>query len=54
MLDSKGVVKVRKVDVKSEIYEVAREYMIRLEEEDLEGERLKKLAKVAKIEPESL
>ena len=53
MLDSKGVVKVRKVDVKSEIYEVAREYMIRLEEEDLEGERLKKLAKVAKIEPEA-
>lgn len=53
MLDSKGVVKVRKVDVKSEIYEVAREYMIRFEEEDLEGERLKKLAKVAKIEPEA-
>ncbi len=53
MLDSKGIVKVRKVDVKSEIYEVAREYMIRLEEEDLEGDRLKKLAKVAKMEPEA-
>jgi len=52
MLDSKGTVKVRKVDIKSEIYEVAREYMIRLEEDDLEGERLKKLAKVAKMEPE--
>lgn len=53
MLDSKGIVKVRKVDIKSEIYEVAREYMIRLEEEDLEGDRLKKLAKAAKLEPES-
>jgi len=53
MLDSKGIVKVRKVDIKSEIYEVAREYMIRLEEEDLEGERLKKLAKVANMEPEA-
>lgn len=53
MLDSKGIVKVRKVDIKSEIYEVAREYMIRLEEEDLEGDRLKKLAKVVKMEPEA-
>lgn len=53
MLDSKGIVKVRKVDIKSEIYEVAREYMIRLEEEDLEGDRLKKLAKTAKLEPEA-
>ncbi len=52
MLDSKGVVKVRKVDVKSEIYEVAREYDPP-RREDLEGERLKKLAKVAKIEPEA-
>lgn len=53
MLDSKGIVKVRKVDIKSEIYEVAREYMIRLEEEDLEGDRLKKLAKAAKLEPKA-
>lgn len=52
MLDSKGVVRVRKVDVRSEIYEVAREYMIRLEEQDLETERLKKIAKAAKMDPE--
>ena len=53
MLDSKGIVKIRKVDIKSEIYEVAREYMIRLEEADLEGDRLKKLAKIAKLEPDA-
>jgi len=32
---------------------VAREYMIRLEEADLEGDRLKKLAKIAKLEPDA-
>jgi AraC-like DNA-binding protein len=53
MLDSKGIVKVRKVDIGSELYEVAREYMIRLEEQDLEGNRLKDLARVAKISPEN-
>jgi len=53
MLDSKGIVKVRKVDIRSEIYEVAREYMIRLDEQDLETDRLKKIAKVTKMEPEA-
>lgn len=53
MLDSKGIVKVRTVDIRSEIYEVAREYMIRLEEQDLEPDRLKKIAKAAKMEPEA-
>lgn len=51
MLDAKGVVKVRKVDVASEIYEVAREYMIRLEEEDLAGDRLAKIAGAANMKP---
>jgi 6-phosphofructokinase 1 len=53
MLDSKGRVKVRKVDISSEVYEVARQYMIRLEEEDFEGNRLKQLARISKMDPEA-
>jgi 6-phosphofructokinase 1 len=53
MLDSKGIIKVRKVDIRSELYEVAREYMIRLEEQDLEGNRLKDISKVTKMSPEA-
>lgn len=50
-----GKIKIRKVDINTETYEVARKYMIRLEPEDLDlaGERLKKLATVAKMEPEA-
>jgi 6-phosphofructokinase 1 len=51
MIDSKGAIKIRRVKIDSEIYEVARNYMIRLEKEDLEGENLKKVAKVAHVEP---
>jgi len=47
-----GKMKIRKVDVNAETYEVARKYMIRLEKEDFEGEQLKKLAKIAKMTPE--
>jgi ATP-dependent phosphofructokinase / diphosphate-dependent phosphofructokinase len=53
MIDSRGSIKIRKVDIESEIYEVAREYMIRLESQDLQGDRLKTLAKVAHITPEA-
>jgi ATP-dependent phosphofructokinase / diphosphate-dependent phosphofructokinase len=49
---STGKVKIRKVDVNTETYEVARKYMIRLEQEDFQGERLNNLAKVVKMEPE--
>ncbi|MFZ6007404.1 MAG: diphosphate--fructose-6-phosphate 1-phosphotransferase [Nitrospirota bacterium] len=49
---STGKVKVRKVDIASETYEVGRKYMIRLEKEDLEGENLKRLAKTVKLRPE--
>ncbi|MDI6727341.1 MAG: diphosphate--fructose-6-phosphate 1-phosphotransferase [Thermodesulfovibrionales bacterium] len=49
---STGRVKVRKVDVASETYEVGRKYMIRLEKEDLEGESLQRLAKTVKLRPE--
>ncbi|MCS7214808.1 MAG: diphosphate--fructose-6-phosphate 1-phosphotransferase [Thermodesulfovibrio sp.] len=44
-----GKVKIRKVDITSENYEVGRKYMIRLEAEDFEEERLKALASVVKM-----
>jgi len=47
-----GKAKIRKVDIDTETYEVARNYMIRLEREDFQGENLNSLAKVAKMEPE--
>ncbi|OGW20343.1 MAG: 6-phosphofructokinase [Nitrospirae bacterium GWC2_46_6] len=47
-----GRVKVRKVDISSETYEVGRKYMIRLEKEDIEGDNLKRLAKTAHLTPE--
>jgi len=53
MVDSRGNIKIRKVDINSEIYEVARNYMIRLEKEDFEGEQLARLAAVAHMTPEA-
>jgi 6-phosphofructokinase 1 len=52
MLDSSGASKVRKVDINSESYEVARKYMIRIEREDFEGDRLKHIASTANLKPE--
>ncbi len=49
---STGRVKVRKVDIASETYEVGRKYMIRLEKEDFEGENLERLAKTVRLKPE--
>ncbi len=49
---STGKTKIRKVDIDTETYEVARNYMIRLERQDFQGESLLNLAKVAKMEPE--
>jgi len=46
-----GKIKIRKVDINTETYEVARKYMIRLEKEDFLGDRLKNLARVANMEP---
>lgn len=50
--DATGKMKIRKVDINTEVYEVARKYMIRLEREDFAGECLENLAKVAKMKPE--
>ncbi|MEE8465633.1 MAG: diphosphate--fructose-6-phosphate 1-phosphotransferase [Dehalococcoidia bacterium] len=49
-----GRIRVRTVDIDSEYYAVAREYMIRLEPEDLTDEHLKsQLAQAAKMSPEA-
>jgi len=48
-----GRVRVRRVDVTTESYEVALSYMIRLEPEDLEGERLSRLAAQTSIDPQA-
>jgi|WetSurMetagenome_2_1015567.scaffolds.fasta_scaffold01974_1 ATP-dependent phosphofructokinase / diphosphate-dependent phosphofructokinase len=47
-----GKVKVRRVDITSESYEVARKYMIRLGKEDFEGDNLRKIAQLTNLTPE--
>ena len=48
-----GRTKVRLVDIDSEHYRVARDYMIRLEPDDLEDEeKLRRLAEAARMSPE--
>ncbi|MCL0042136.1 6-phosphofructokinase [Thermodesulfovibrionales bacterium] len=48
---STGKIKIRRVEITSENYEVGRKYMIRLEKEDLEGENLERLAGVTNLKP---
>jgi 6-phosphofructokinase 1 len=51
--ESTGRVRVRMVDIQSEHYKVAREYMIRLERDDLEDPEIRqKLADAAKMAPD--
>jgi ATP-dependent phosphofructokinase / diphosphate-dependent phosphofructokinase len=53
LLDPKtGKTRIRIVDTKADDYLMARRYMIRIEKEDLEGERLAKLAAMTKLTPE--
>lgn len=50
-----GKAKIRMVDITSEYYHIARQYMVRLSPDDLSNpETLKKLAAVLKISPEEL
>lgn len=50
---STGRTRIRTVDIESESYHVARQYMIRLEKDDLENpDMLKKLAEAAKTTPD--
>lgn len=47
-----GLMKIRKVNIGSETYEVGKKYMIRLEREDFEGNNIKQLSKILKIDPQ--
>jgi len=48
-----GTTRIRYVDIKTEAYEVAEKYMIKLKKEDLENpEQLKRLASTANMSPE--
>lgn len=47
-----GKPKIRMVDMSSELYEVGRKYMIRLEKEDFEGENLNRISKITNLSPE--
>lgn len=51
-IDETGKSRVRKVDVNSQTYKVARDYMIRLERTDLEGKQLRRLAEIVGLEPD--
>ncbi len=51
-IDEKGSSKIRKVDTNSQIYQVSRNYEIRLEPADLEGKQLRRIAETAHLEPE--
>ncbi|HTG01168.1 MAG TPA: diphosphate--fructose-6-phosphate 1-phosphotransferase [Nitrospirota bacterium] len=53
LLDPKtGKTKIRTVDIESDDYHMARRYMIRLENEDMEEETLKKIAATTKLSPD--
>ncbi len=54
LLDPKtGRIRTRQVDITSEAYRVARDYMVRLEAGDFEGERLAKLAAQTNLDPKA-
>jgi 6-phosphofructokinase 1 len=52
MMDPSGTSRVRRVDINSQLYEVARKYMIRLEKQDFEGKQLRRLAETAHMDPD--
>lgn len=47
-----GKPNIRMVDMSSELYEVGRKYMIRLEKEDFHGENLSRISKITNLTPE--
>ncbi len=51
-IDESGRSKIRKVDINSQSYRVARQYMIRLEPEDFQGKQLLRLSATTRLEPE--
>jgi 6-phosphofructokinase 1 len=46
-----GTARLRTVDITSEVYEVGRRYMIRLEDQDFKGEGLRRLARTTGLTP---
>jgi len=52
MMDPSGTSRIRRVDINSQLYEVARKYMIRLEKQDFEGKQLRRLAETAHMDPD--
>jgi len=50
-IDESGRSRIRRVDTRSQIYQVARKYMIRLEPEDFQGKQLRQLAETAHVDP---
>lgn len=51
-VDGSGKSRIRTVDIGSQIYQVARKYMIRLEREDFQGKQLRRLAEKVHMTPE--
>ncbi len=51
-IDESGKSRIRRVDTGSQIYHVARKYMIRLEAEDFQGKQLRRLAETVHVDPE--
>ena len=51
-VDESGKSRIRTVDIGSQIYQVARKYMIRLEPEDFQGKQLRRLAETIHLSPE--
>ena len=51
-IDESGESRIRRVDTGSQIYQVARKYMIRLGPQDFQGKQLRLLAEAAHLEPE--
>ncbi len=51
-INESGKSRIRTVDIGSQIYQVARKYMIRLEPEDFKGKQLRRLAETIHMSPE--
>jgi 6-phosphofructokinase 1 len=52
MANADGSIKIRKLNINGEGYGVARNYMIRLEKEDFEAGRIKRIADIAGLAPD--
>lgn len=51
--EGKKAIKVRLIDIKSQAYEVAYEYMLRLKQEDFHPSKISGMARIARMSPEA-